>query len=92
MAVNTRAFIIPSFILGSIHADNQHIFPTEMYIIGDIVGDTAIAAGIVAEIISIDPYFAVPVNPVKLDDSNADRNPQCEIIKCFRYQPILFCG
>src|ERR1700679_2043827 len=73
MPVYTRPLIKPSLILGGIHPYDQNIFLVEIQIVGNIIGNTAIPAGIVAQVKAIDPYLAVPEDSVELNDKTLPR-------------------
>src|ERR1700752_2446713 len=68
MAVYSGPFIIPSFILRSIHTNHEHVVLPISEGVGHITEEAAIAAGIAAKIESIDPDLAVSINAVKTDD------------------------
>src|ERR1700743_3076434 len=73
MPVNAGSFIIPAFILGSIHTDGHHIFLSVPDISGDVTGKAAITAGIGAAIKTVDPDFAVPIDAIELNDKTLPR-------------------
>src|SRR5450756_830087 len=70
MAVNTGAFVEPSFILAGIRSDYDGIFSREVQEVGDIVGSAAIAAEMAAHIAVVDPNLAIAEDAIKLQDES----------------------
>src|SRR5580658_5463748 len=66
MTVDASPFIEPPFVLTRIGTHYNRIFSAIMQKIGDIIRTPAIAAEMATQVTIVDPYFAVPEDPVKL--------------------------
>src|SRR6185295_10359745 len=67
MAVNSRAFVEPAFLQRRIHAHGDDIRATVVQIFAQVSGETAIAALLAAEIMTVDPDDGITEHTIELD-------------------------
>src|ERR1700754_2905415 len=66
MPVDARAFIKPALILAGIGPYHHRVLSMHPQKIGDIIRRSAIPAEMATQVTVVDPDFAVPEDPVKL--------------------------
>src|SRR5262249_39407753 len=66
VAIDPRAFVEPAFDLARVDAHHHRIRSTVVDVIGNVAAKADIAALVAADLMAVEPYFAVAKDPVEL--------------------------
>ncbi len=71
VAIDSGAFVPPAFVVGGVGAEGEDIFFAVVEIVGEVVAEGGVAAGVAAEAVAVDPDDGVAEDAVEFDGDAA---------------------